>query len=609
MRLSTAPDRDEANGVAVIHAALDAGVTLLDTADAYCRDDSERGHNERLVAAALANWTGDSSTVQIATKGGMTRPDGRWEPDARAKQLAARCEDSRRALGVDRIHLYQLHSPDPRTPLSTSVRALAALQRDGLIDRIGLSNVTVGQIAEARRIAEIASVQIELSVWHDEHLLSGVVDYCIAERIQLVAYRPLGGPSRRRQTAADPTLSAIAARHGATPFEIALAWLLQLSELVVPIPGATRVDTARSIARASEIALLDEDRDELDRRFAAGRVRASVQMHVPDRPLRTDGEVVLIMGLPAAGKSTVAEGLAASGYLRLNRDTTAGSLKGLLPPLDAALASGVSRVVLDNTYVSRQSRAAVIRSASARGFPVRCIWMDTPIEEAQTNAVWRIVSKYGTLPDEAGLERLRKGDPAAFLPGVQFRYLRDLEPPDAAEGFSSIDVIPFERQVAPSCTNRAILVWCDGVVLHSRSGRRTPVSVDDVDVALDRAEVLGRYRDDGWRLLGLSWQPAIAEGTQTADGARAIFARMNERLDLGLEVEFCPHAAGPPRCWCRKPLPGLGVVFVHRHALDPAQCIYVGAGPQDPGFARRLGFRYRDAADFFGSAAGMLAKM
>jgi histidinol phosphatase-like enzyme len=148
-------------------------------------------------------------------------------------------------------------------------------------------------------------------------------------------------------------------------------------------------------------------------------------------------------------------------------------------------------------------------------------------------------------------------------------------------------------------TNRAILVWCDGVLMHSRSGQRTPVSVDDVEVVLDRANILRQYRDAGWRVLGLSWQPEIAEGRQTAEGARAIFARMNELLGLEVEIEFCPHAAGPPRCWCRKPLPGLGVVFVHRHALDPAQCVYVGGGPQDPGFARRLGFRYCEATDFF----------
>src|SRR4029077_100881 len=141
MRLSTDADRDEARAIEVLHAALDAGVMLLDTADAYCRDDSEGGHNERLIAKALATSQVDRSRVLVATKGGLTRPQGRWIADGRARHLAAACEGRRRALGVERLDLYQLHAPDPRTPLSTSVRALAALKRDGLVAHIGLCNV------------------------------------------------------------------------------------------------------------------------------------------------------------------------------------------------------------------------------------------------------------------------------------------------------------------------------------------------------------------------------------------------------------------------------------------------------------------------------------
>ena len=228
MRLSTERDRDETRAVAVLHAGLDAGVTLLDTADAYCWDDGERGHNERLIARAFSTWPGDRSRIRVATKGGIVRPDGRWETDGRAKHLVAACEDSCRALGVERIDLDQLHTPDPRTPLATSVRALAALKRDGRIGAIGLCNVTVGQIEEARRLADIDSIQVELSVWQDAALLSGVAEYCTRHRLTLLAHRPLGGQRSRARTMADPALTAVAARHGATPFEIALAWLADL---------------------------------------------------------------------------------------------------------------------------------------------------------------------------------------------------------------------------------------------------------------------------------------------------------------------------------------------------------------------------------------------
>jgi histidinol phosphatase-like enzyme len=111
--------------------------------------------------------------------------------------------------------------------------------------------------------------------------------------------------------------------------------------------------------------------------------------------------------------------------------------------------------------------------------------------------------------------------------------------------------------------------------------------------------MLRRYLHDGWRLLGLAWRPEIAEHTLTIDQVEAGFARMQELLGVAIEVLYCPHGPGPPICWCRKPLPGLAVVVIQRHQLDPSRCIYVGAGPQDPGFARRLGFQYRDAEEFF----------
>jgi aryl-alcohol dehydrogenase-like predicted oxidoreductase/histidinol phosphatase-like enzyme/predicted kinase len=614
MRLSTDRERDESRAIALLHAAFDAGITLLDTADAYCWDDTERGHNERLIARALASWTGDRSLVRVATKGGLTRPGGRWEPNGRAKHLIAACEDSRRALGVERLQLHQLHAPDPRTPLATSVRALAALKRDGLIESIGLCNVTVGQIEEARRISEIDSIQVELSIWHDHHLLSGVARYCVANRLPLLAHRPLGGPSRRRRISSNSALAAIAARHGATSFQIALAWLRDLSELIVPIPGATHIETIQSIAGARLITLTDEDRAELDRQFPSGlafregitsRLRLDRPGSAPSRQddaaaVRADGEVVLVMGLPGAGKSTFAQSLVADGYQRFNRDLAGGALSELVPALKAALGAGTSRVVVDNTYVSRTSRAEVVRAASSSGFPVRCVWLSTSVEDAQTNAVWRIVSRYGRLPGDRELKSLQKRDVAAFLPSVQFRYRRELEPPDASEGFSRIDVVPFVRRIDPSFVNRAVIVSCDGVLLRSRSALRMPLTPSDVEVVAERAPLLRRYRDAGYRLLGVSWQPEIAEGAQSSDGVRAVVARMCELLGLEIEVEYCPHEAGPIQCWCRKPLPGLGVLFVHRHRLNPAQCIYVGSGPQDPGFARRLGFIYREVSDFLG---------
>src|SRR5688572_16820208 len=210
MRLSTHSNRDEANGIAVIHAALDAGVRFLDTADVYCLDESDIGHNERLIAKALRTWAGDAGVVEVATKGGMRRPEGAWIPDGRAVHLKAACEASRVALGVDIIDLYQLHVVDPRVSFQTSVRALAALQKDGKIRRVGLSNVNVTQIEIARDIVEIDSVQVPLSVVENEVLRNGVAEYCAEHGIRLIAYRPLGGAKRVKSLARDESLVRIA---------------------------------------------------------------------------------------------------------------------------------------------------------------------------------------------------------------------------------------------------------------------------------------------------------------------------------------------------------------------------------------------------------------
>jgi hypothetical protein len=230
---------------------------------------------------------------------------------------------------------------------------------------------------------------------------------------------------------------------------------------------------------------------------------------------------------------------------------------------------------------------------------VRCVFLSTSLEDAQVNAVQRIVAKYGRLLEPEEMRTISKRDVSAFGPSVLFRYQRELEPPHPSEGFSGIDETPIVRTRDRSFRERAVLVWCDGVLRRRRSAPGPGPNASNEEVFAERGGVLRRYRDDGWRVLGLSWQPEVADKTMSADEVRAGFERMQKLLGLEIEVEYCPHAAGPPVCWCRKPLPGLGVVFIERHRLDPAQCIYVGAGPQDPGFARRLGFQYQSADEFF----------
>jgi histidinol phosphatase-like enzyme/predicted kinase len=346
--------------------------------------------------------------------------------------------------------------------------------------------------------------------------------------------------------------------------------------------------------------LTDADRIVLDQHFWSGEILRGRNANLNDRaPQSRDGEIVLIMGLPGAGKTTAAEAFVAQGYARLNRDDGGGSLRGLVPALIRLAESGASRIVLDNTYVSRKTRAPIVRAAAQAGLSVRCVWLSTTVEDAQVNAASRTLSKYGRLIDPEEMRRAAKDDVSAFGPGVQFRYRRELEPPQVSEGFSRVDVVAFERWRDPLWTQRAVLFWCDGVLVRSRSGLRAPASSEDVEVFEQRADLLRRYAEQGWLLLGISWRPDIADGTSTAEQVDAVYSRMQELLGVTIDVQYCPHAAGPPVCWCRKPLPGLGVVFINRHRLAPSQCVYVGHGSQDPGFARRLGFAYQDADDFF----------
>jgi len=202
---------------------------------------------------------------------------------------------------------------------------------------------------------------VSLSPIDDENLRNGVAEYCRDNDIRLIAYRPLGG-DRNKQLSRDAVLSEVAAKQGASTAEVALAWLMSFGNGIVPIPGATRQETASSLARALAIELDDVDRRRLDARFAGRLLRVPRAARRP--PSDAAGEVVIVMGMPGAGKTSVARELEAQGYARLNRDALGGSLADLTPRLDELLAGGQPRVALDNTYPTRKSRNEVIETAN-----------------------------------------------------------------------------------------------------------------------------------------------------------------------------------------------------------------------------------------------------
>ncbi len=190
----------------------------------------------------------------------MSRPSGGWVPDGRAKTILADCEASLAELDGVEIDLLLIHAPDPRTPWRTTVRALSRLVDDGLVRRVGVCNVNRDQLDEALALAPISAVQVALSVLDDRALRGGVVERCVEAGVTVMAHSPLGGPRGARTLGRRPALADVAAARGVTPAEVALAWLLDLSPLVLAIPGARRPETARSAAAAAGLRLDDGER-------------------------------------------------------------------------------------------------------------------------------------------------------------------------------------------------------------------------------------------------------------------------------------------------------------------------------------------------------------
>lgn len=550
MRLSTDADRDETRALETMAAALAAGVTVFDTARAYAASDAELGHNERLLARALAGHP----AARVVTKGGMRRPEGRWVPDGRARALRADCEASLEALGGRPIDLYLLHAPDPGTSWATSVRGLLALRDRGLVGRVGLSNVNRRLLDEALAIGPIDAVQVALGPFEAAALRGGVVERCAALGIPVIAHSVLGGPARAARLRQHPIIGPVADKHRVGPAEVALAATLAIDPHLVALAGARRPETAARAAMAARLRLDDGDRQALRPLLAAVSIEPAP---ATAREGRGEGEVLLLMGLQGAGKSDAAAAAVASGYRRLNRDATGGTLSRLHRLLDECLAAGERRVVLDNTYVTRAQRRAVLEVAARHRMDVRGVWLDTPLAAAQVNVVLRMLAQHGRLlePDELA----RGQGPDALAPTAQFRTLRTLEPPAADEGFASLEVVPFVRRPLPGSAARFVAL---------------DLLIDDEDRLRPGAEALVAGQPPAF---AFGWRP----------GRPALHLE-----GLAVEVRHCPHPGGPPRCWCRPPLPGLLLALAVERGLDPSRSLVIGAAPAHRSMAAALGAAY-----------------
>ena len=246
--------RDRKGAVALLRRVVELGINLLDTADAYGPEVSER-----IIAEALHPYP---PNLLIATKGGYTRPSGQWVPNGKPQHLRKACEASLRRLKLERIDLYQFHTPDPRIPIEDSIGALAELRNSGKVRHVGVSNFSVDQVERARAIVPIVSVQNHYNVAYRSS--EPVIKYCERHGLAFLPFYPL---AYGRLPHHNRALQKVARRYGATASQIALAWLLKHSPAMLPIPGTSRIAHLEENARAASLELSDGDFLELKESF------------------------------------------------------------------------------------------------------------------------------------------------------------------------------------------------------------------------------------------------------------------------------------------------------------------------------------------------------
>ncbi len=299
MLLSREGGPDERSAIRTLHVALDAGLTLIDTADTYCTNCSDVGHNERLVAKAVHSWSGSRDEIVIATKGGHCRSaDGGWHLDGRPEHLRRACEASLIALGVDVITLYQHHRPDPKVPYEDSVGALKDLQDEGKIRFVGIGNASVTQIAQAMEIVGVTSVQNEFSPSFRTSLEE--IEFCATRGVAFLAWAPLGGMAGAGTLGSrHPAFEEVARRRGVSAHQICLAWELATAPTVIPIPGARKPQTILDSLRAADLKL---DPEEIAFLNANGPAASPLPARSPGRnPERSAAD--LLSGRNVAGGS------------------------------------------------------------------------------------------------------------------------------------------------------------------------------------------------------------------------------------------------------------------------------------------------------------------
>jgi len=320
-------------------------------------------------------------------------------------------------------------------------------------------------------------------------------------------------------------------------------------------------------------------------------------------------EVVITVGYPGSGKGTHVKPLLAKGYQCFNRDSIGGGTNkddsGIYREAQKAFDAGCRRFVFDNTYGTIQARSAAITFAKSVGLPIRVLWLQTTLEQAQLFASRRQVQRLGKLLRKEEYKAHSK-DANMFPPGAQYAYRKRFEPPTTVEGFTHVKPVPVAVTWGSEYTNKALILDFDGTLRETPDEKACPYprTTAEVKVPAGRGDKLREYLDKGYRLLGASNQSGISRMPDdpkfvSEEAAKRCFAETCRQLGVDIEVLYATERGGPPQSFWRKPVTGMAVLHIERHKLDPRQCICVGDWTSDKSFAERAGFQFVWAHEFF----------
>jgi D-glycero-D-manno-heptose 1,7-bisphosphate phosphatase len=297
------------------------------------------------------------------------------------------------------------------------------------------------------------------------------------------------------------------------------------------------------------------------------------------------------MGINGAGKTSMVFQFGRSGYQRINRDLTGGDLEGQTEITADALSNGVDKVMLDNTYPTKASRASLIKLAKEIGAKISCYWLTTSLEDAQLNVCLRMIKKYGNL---LTLEEIKNSnDPNTFPPAALFHYRKVFQKPTTAEGFDEVIEVPFVRVWTPEYCNKAVIFDYDGTLRDNVNGSTIyPKNISEIKVRPEMTKIIKDFERKGFIILGASNQSGIGKGIISEAMAIKCFEETNRQLGVKLDFLYCPHKIPPVSCYCRKPHVGMGAIFIERYKLRPSDCIMVGDQTTDKTFAERCGFKF-----------------